>query len=120
MHETLRPLIHKAQVLGLQIHVGRAGLCLGDAAEAISLEDGTIGVAARIRRPLLGLIPRQKQMVLGRLGPAASRILMPELAQGRPLRLRIVGLTPEHLAGPDGAEVHISAWGAPPPAGYIA
>ena len=114
MHETLRPLIHKAQVLGLQIHVGRAGLCLGDAARAVPLDDGTIGVMARVRSPRLVLIPRQKDRVLGRLGPAASRILAPELAQGRPLRLRIVGLTPEHLAGPEGAEVHISAWGAPP------
>lgn len=117
MHETLRPLIHKAQVLGLQINVGRAGLCLGDTAQAVSLEDGSIGVMARIRSPLLGVFPRQRDMVLGRLGPAASRILAPELAQGRPLRLRIVGLTPEHLAGPDGAEVHISAWGSPP-SGY--
>ena len=116
MHETLRPLIHKAQILGLQIHVARAGLCLGDAAQAVPLEDGTIGVIARVRAPLLGVIPCQRDRVLGRLGPAASRILAPELEQGRPLRLRIVGLTPEHLAGPEGAEVHISAWGAPPSA----
>ena len=39
MTETLQPLIHKAQLLGLRVHVGRAGLCLGDAARALPLED---------------------------------------------------------------------------------
>lgn len=115
MTETLRPLIHKARVHGLQVHVGRAGLCLGDAAQAVALDDGTVGIVAQVRAPFLGLIPRQRQAVLGRLGPAATRILLAEIAGGRPLRLRIVGLTPEHLAGPQGPEVHISAWGAPPP-----
>ena len=111
MHDMLQPLIHKAQVHGLRIHVGRAGLCLGDTAEAVPLDDGTVGVVAQVRAPFLGLFPRQRREVLGRLGPAAARILMPEITEGRPLRLRIVGLTPEHLAGPQGPEVHVSAWG---------
>lgn len=111
MTETLQPLIHKAQLLGLRVHVGRAGLCLGDAARALPLEDGTVGVEADVRRPLLGLLPRRRAVILGHLGPAASRILAPSIAEGRPLRLRIVGLTPEHLAGPQGPEVHVSVWG---------
>jgi hypothetical protein len=115
MHETLRPLIHKAPVTGLRVHVGRAGLCLGDAAQALMMDDGSVGIMAEVKRPFLGVVPRRRQMILGTLGPAASRILRPEIDFGRPLRLRIVGLTPEHLAGPDGPEVHISAWGSPGP-----
>ena len=111
MSDTLQPLIHKAQLMGLRVHVARAGLCLGDAARALPLEDGSIAVEADGRRPLLGLLPRRRSMILGHLGPAASRIIAPAIAEGRPLRLRIVGLTPEHLAGPQGPEVHVSVWG---------
>ena len=82
MTETLQPLIHKAQLLGLRIHIARAGLCLGDAARALPLEDGSVGVEADIRSPFLGLVPRRRAVILGHLGPAASRILAPSIAEG--------------------------------------
>jgi hypothetical protein len=110
MNQTMLPLIHKAPVQGLQVHVVRSGLALGDELEAVALDDGTIGIVARIRARFLGLIPHHRLALIGRFGPQATGLLLPELDRGESLRLRIVGLTPEFLAGPGGAEVHVSVW----------
>lgn len=110
MQHPYQPIIHKARLHGLAVNVGRTGLSLNDAAELQQNEQG-IGVHAMLQRPFLGLIPRQKRIYLGQLGPAASALVAPHLDRGGPLRVRIVGLTPEHLAGTDGPEVHVSVWG---------
>lgn len=108
MRHTLRPLIHKAPVLGLRVHVGRTGLCIGDPAALELLADGHIGIFALVRRRLLGLALRRSLLQIGHLGPTGATLLRPALERGQHLRVRIVGLTPEHLAAP---EVHISVWG---------
>ena len=108
---TPQPLIHKAQVMDLQVDVTQSGLCLGDAVEALQLEDGSIGVVARVNARLLGLVPMRRRRLIGRLGPRASALVQPEIARGGGPRLRIVGLTPEFLASPGGnAEVSVSVW----------
>jgi hypothetical protein len=113
MTDAKLPLIHKAPVEGLAVHVARTGLSIGDSAWLERLSDGRIGVFAQVRRPILGLIPRHRPALLGHLGPIAEEIVAPSLAHGDPLRVRIIDLTPEHLANGYPPEIYISVWGDP-------
>lgn len=113
MSDSKLPLIHKAPVEGLTIHVARTGLSIGDSAWLERLSDGRIGVFARLRKPILGLIPHHRDGLVGHLGPVAEEIIAPSLAHGDDLRVRIIDLTPEHLANGYPPEVYISVWGDP-------
>jgi hypothetical protein len=113
MSDAKLPLIHKAPVEGLTVHVARTGLAIGDAAWLDRLTDGRVGVFAMVRRPLLGLIPRRRPALLGHLGPLAEEIVAPSLAHGDALRVRIIDLVPEHLANGFPPEVYVSVWGDP-------
>lgn len=113
MSDTKLPLLHKAPVEGLAIHVGRSGLAIGDTARLERLSDGRIGVFAHLRKTVLGFFPRWQEGFLGHLEPLASEIVTPSLDHGDPLRVRIVALMPEHLSNGYPPEVHISVWGDP-------
>ncbi len=113
MIETLHPILPKTPVLGLRLHVGRSGLCIGDPATLQLSETGEVELMARVRRRHFGVFPYTGAALLGHLGPVVARILTPALQNGSPLRVRIVGLTPEHLCGVAGPEVHISVWADP-------
>ena len=106
-------LLHKAAVEGLSIQVARSGLSMGDAARLVRCEDGRIGVFARFRQPLFGLIPRWREGLIGHLGELAAEIVAPSLDHGDMLRVRIVALVPEYLANGGPPEVHLSVWGDP-------
>lgn len=110
MAMTLQPMIHKARVQGLTLHVARSGIAPGDTLDALAMPDGRIGLVARVRAPILGLIPRRQARLIGHLGPRASDLVRPELDRADALRLRVVGVTPEFLAGPEGPEIHVSVW----------
>ncbi|GLS86326.1 hypothetical protein GCM10010873_13000 [Cypionkella aquatica] len=110
MQDILQVLIHKAPVQGLLLHIGKSGLCIGDAAELHLQNDGKIAIHAQAKRPLLGLLPRRSLRHLGHLGPAATNVMTEPLRHGDHLRVRIVGLTPEHLSPDGAAEVYISVW----------
>jgi hypothetical protein len=113
MTDAKLPLIHKAPVEGLTIHVARTRLAIGDHAWLDRLPDGKVGVFAEVRTMFLGLIPRQRPALLGHLGPLAEEIVAPSLAHGDPLRVRIIDLVPEHLSNGFPPEVYISVWGDP-------
>lgn len=113
MSDAKLPLIHKAPVEGLVIHVARTGLAIGDTAWLDRLTDGRVGVFARLSQPILGIIPRTRPGVIGHLGPMAEEIVAPSLAHGDALRVRIIDLVPEHLSNGFPAEVYISVWGDP-------
>lgn len=113
MSDAKLPLIHKAPVEGLAIHVARTGLSIGDPAWLDRLSDGRIGVFARLKKPIFGLIPHHREGLVGHLGPVAEEIIAPSLAHGDDLRVRIIDLTPEHLANGYPPEVYISVWGDP-------
>jgi hypothetical protein len=113
MTDAKLPLIHKAPVEGLMVHVARTGLAIGDEAWLDRLGDGRIGVFARLRQPIFGLIPRLKAGLVGHLGPMAEEIVAPSLAHGDALRVRIIDLVPEHLSNGFPPEVYISVWGDP-------
>lgn len=104
---SLGPILGKARLHDVRVHIGRSGLCLNDPALLRVTPEGRVQVMARMRRRLL-LLPRWRWQVLGELGPRATAMLAPWLEEAEPLRLRIVGLTPEHIAAP---EVFVSVWG---------
>ena len=114
MHEMMQPLIHKAALRDIALHVGRTGLSIGDEALLHLLPDGRIGVFVRLHRRLLGLLPRRVTVLAGTLGPQASALIGGAVDRQETLRIRIVGLTPEHLASEGmGPEIHVSVWGDP-------
>lgn len=113
MTETPIPLLAKAKVHGLRLHVGRSGLSLGDAVELALDEQGKVIVRAMVRESVLGIFRRTRLRTLGHLAPVVDRGLAPLLETGHALRVRVVGLTPEHLSGTHPPEVFISVWGAP-------
>lgn len=110
MQDILQVLIHKAPVQELRLHIGKSGLCIGDAAELHLQPDGRVAIFAQAKRPLLGLLPRRALRHLGYLGPAATAVMLEPLRHSDHLRVRIVGLTPEHLSPTGAAEVYISVW----------
>lgn len=113
MTDAKLPLIHKAPVEGLTIHVARARLAIGDTAWLDWLPDGRVGVFAVVRHRVLGLVPRRRPFLIGHLGPLAEEIVAPSLDHGDALRVRIIDLTPEHLANGFPPEIYISVWGDP-------
>lgn len=114
MYDLLQPLIHKAAIHDICVNVARSRLSIGDPVRLLPLTDGRIGVVAELRSSWFGIIPRKVSRLIGVLGPHASELIAPAVSRGEQLRVRIVGLTPEHLAqSPGGAEVHISVWGDP-------
>jgi hypothetical protein len=113
MQDNKLPLLPKAPVSNLQVHVGRSGLAMGDTAQLLRLEDGSIGISAKVSVLVLGLIPWRSLRLIGQLTPEAEAVVGPSLDHGDELRVRIVGLNPEHLAGSRPPEVYISVWGDP-------
>lgn len=111
MQDILHPLITKAQIVDLRVHVGKTGLCIGDTAHLEFLDDGQIGAFAHGQQHFLGVFPRRRLLHLGQLGPRASDILAEPLRREQHLRVRIVGLTPEHLSETRQPEVFLSVWG---------
>ena len=109
MYDQLQPILPMTRLVGLCVNVAATRLSIGDALEARLQGDGRVGIFAPVRRRLLGLIPRSTLRLLGHLAPAAGGLIAPALQTGTRLRVRIVGLTPEHLA-PE-PEVHVSVWG---------
>jgi hypothetical protein len=110
VQEMLHPIIHKAPVLKLRIALRDSGLCLGDPAELAFGDDGEVGVFAQARKRGL-IFMRQRRLQLGVLGPQATAIVAGAVQRGDPLRVRIVGLTPEHLARERRPDLHVSVWG---------
>ncbi|AWD22308.1 hypothetical protein [Fuscovulum blasticum] len=111
MRDVLEPILPVVPVEGIALHIGRSGLSMGDPCEAQLLPDGHVGIFARVRKRFLGLIPLWRQGYLGHVGPVAGQVLTPALLDGATLRLRVVQLTPEHLAGAGMPEILISVWG---------
>ncbi len=113
MQDNLQPIIHKAPVNQLRLRLAQSGLSIGDKVEMRPLDHGGIGVFATLRRRWLGLFSRRVDMLLGELAESASNVVAPALERGDVLRVRIVDLTPEHLARDSTPGLHISIWGDP-------
>ncbi|MGB3279436.1 MAG: hypothetical protein WBA92_09620 [Pseudorhodobacter sp.] len=120
MQDIIEPIIHKAAVIDLKIALKNTGLSIGDTAELHLTDEGKIAVYAHIRKRSF-LFHRRKLALIGHLGAKATPLLTPALRRGDYLRVRVVGLTPEHLASDGKAEMHVSVWGTarhfftPPP-----
>ncbi len=111
MRDSQQPILPMTRLVDLHVNVARTGLSIGDAAQAHPMTDGRIGIFAPVQRYRLGVIPHRPLRLLGLLTPAAAYLIAPALTAGEPFRIRIVGLTPEHI-GPE-PEIHVSIWGDP-------
>lgn len=110
MQDIIEAIIHKAAVRDLQTPIRDTGLSIGDPAELHLCDDGSVAVWGIIRKRSF-FFRRAVLAHLGFLAPQASAIVAPALLQGETLRVRVVGLTPEHLATDGKAEMHVSVWG---------
>lgn len=113
MHDIIEPILPQVPVEGIALHVGRSRLSMGDAVTPRLTPEGLVGLWARVFRPWMGIVPLWREGYIGHLGPMASQILAPALEKGLTLRMRVVMLTPEHLAGSGQPEIHVSVWGDP-------
>lgn len=113
MTETPVTLLAKAKLHDVRLHIGRSGLSLGDAVELALDAQGKVIVRARVQERVLGVFRRTRCRTLGHLGPAVDRFLAPLVETEQALRVRVVGLTPEHLSASADPEVFVSIWGAP-------
>jgi hypothetical protein len=80
-------------------------------AEVHLLAGGEVGVFAIGRAQWLGLFSHRKLLHLGQLDPVQAAPLIEPLMLGHHLRVRVVGITPEHLATETGPEIFVSIWG---------
>ncbi len=106
----IEPIIHKTAVIELQHSLRTTGLSIGDAGELRLGDDGRIAVYAHILKRRF-LVRRRVLALIGYLGVQTNPLIGPALRRGDPLRVRLVGLTPEHLASSGRPELHISVWG---------
>src|SRR5690606_27988007 len=98
MAERLDPILPQVPVEGIAVHIAKSGIGMGDTAQAVLMPDGRVGVYALVKKRWLGLFSTRKLGYLGHMGPIPEQVLAPALAEGVSMRLRIVVLTPEHLA----------------------
>lgn len=110
VQDIIEPIIHKAAVTDLTHPLKNTGLSIGDPAELHLGTDGRIAVYVKIIKRSY-LIRRRVQALIGYLSPKATPLLAPALRHGDHLRVRVVGLTPEHLATSGNPEMYISVWG---------
>ena len=106
-------LIHKANVVRLQVPVRGLRLGLGEAVVLVRENASDVAVMAmlRSRRPFgLGSLRKVK---LGYLGDHTKALLMPALDLGVQLRVRIVELDAAHLRTDGCDRIAISVWGDP-------
>jgi hypothetical protein len=113
MIEHLHPVLPKTPVLGVTHHIGRSGLSIGDPVDLQLTHAGTLRLMVPIRRRILGIYPYFRPEALGDLGPVVGRILAPALRAGAQMRVRIVDLVPEHMAGSRAPRVYVSVWADP-------
>lgn len=106
-------ILPQVPVEGIAVHIGRSRLSMGDTVTPKVIAEGKVGLWVRLNRPWAGIIPLQRDTYIGHLGDVASQILYPAVQAGHPLRMRVVVLTPEHLAGAGQPEIHVSVWGNP-------
>ena len=111
MHEPLQIILAKSTLTALQLHVGKSGLSIGDSAGLSLRDDGQIGVLATLTRYRLGLLPYRSQVLIGLIPLHDRAQLLPHMANADSMRVRVVALTPEHLAPDHRAEIAISVWG---------
>mgnify|MGYP003625839441 FL=1 len=113
VQDILQPLLAQAQVTDLVFNVAHSGLTLGDKASLGLAEEGRVAVLAETRARFL-FWSRRKTRLLGYLSPADTAVILPRLQASDLLRVRIVGLTPEHLGQDGRAGMQISIWGHQP------
>ena len=106
-------LIHKTSLLRLEVNLRRDAIYLGDPMQL--LQEGSDDVAAFVKLPsrLPFGIGKARKVRAGYLGNNAKKLIMPALAKGGQLRVRIVEIQARHLNSEGIDLISISVWGDP-------
>jgi hypothetical protein len=106
-------LIHKANVVRLQLPVRGLRLGLGEAVVLVHDNASEVAVMAMLPSRLPFGLGRLRKVKLGYLGEHTKALLMPALELGAQLRVRIVELDAAHLRTDGCDRIAISVWGDP-------
>jgi hypothetical protein len=106
-------LIHKANLVRLQVPIRGLGIGLGEAVGLIYNNVSEVAVMAMLPSRLPFGLGRLRKVKLGYLGDHTKALLMPALELGTQLRVRIVELDAAHLRTDGCDRIAISVWGDP-------
>ena len=106
-------LIHKANLVRLQLPVRGLRLGLGEAVVLVHDNASEVAVMAMLPSRLPFGLGRLRKVKLGYLGEHTKALLMPALEIGAQLRVRIVELDAGHLRTNGCDRIAISVWGDP-------
>ena len=109
---TMEPLIHKASVY-LTGNTLSAPVSPGDAVDLRLAVDCEIEVVLTVPSRLPFGLGKQREFLLGTLGPQATDFLQPLLEQSAHLRVRVVEIEPAHVRRGGQDRLFISVWGDP-------
>jgi hypothetical protein len=104
-------LIHKANVVRLQVPVRDLRLGLGEPVVLVRDNASDVAVMAMLPSRLPFGLGRLRKVKLGYLGDHTKTLLMPALDLGVQLRVRIVELDAAHLRTDGCDRIAISVWG---------
>jgi hypothetical protein len=106
-------LIHKANLVRLQVPVRSLRIGLGEAVVFVQDSVSEVAVMAMLPSRLSFGLGRLRKVKLGYLGDHTKAILMPSLELDTQLRVRIVELDAAHLRTDGCDRIAISVWGDP-------
>ena len=106
-------LIHKADLVRLQLPVRSLRLGLGEAVVLVHDNASEVTVMAMLPSRLPFGLGRLRKVKLGYLGDHTKALLMPALELGAQLRVRIVELDAGHLRADGCNRIAILVWGDP-------
>lgn len=109
----MQVLIYKTSLLRLEVNLRRDAIYLGDPLQL--QQEGSDDVAAFVNLPSLlpFRIGKARKVRAGYLGNHAKKLIVPALAKGVQLRVRIVEIQARHLNSEGTDMISISVWGDP-------
>ncbi len=109
----MQVLIHKANLVHLEITVRNSGIDLCDSVQIVREANDDLAVMAKIRTRIPFGLGWDRVRRLGYLGAQAKRILLPVIENGAPLSVRVVEIESAHLRSDNNDRISVSVWGKP-------
>ena len=108
----MQPIIHKAAI-ALELNPLSVGVSPSERALLSLNSDTTISVLVERPSRLPFGLGKQRVILLGKLGPRATDILLPALERKADFRVRIIEVEPAHISRTGRTSVYVSVWGNP-------
>ena len=108
----MQPIIHKAGIT-LELNPLSLGISPSDRALLYLNSDTTISVLVERPSRLHFGLGKPRVILLGKLGPRATDILLTALERKADFRVRIIEVEPAHISRTGRTSVYVSVWGNP-------